>query len=266
MTKPTRRVPRPRGFTLIELLVVISIIALLMAILVPSIQRAREVSRRAVCLSHQHQIGAGLASYSSEYRDALPQRGKVAYRIKELGGDHGLTGTEASEPARINTGQLYGAYLGKDVRVFYCPSNKVTYYGEPQWGGATFLDDDKDYTNMSYKYATPVAVGAFPRMNARNDYRDDVLHSGFISYRQMLGDYFPKVRLQAVLCDNYIAYLNERGVGDYTHKDGYNVLFLDFHARWVRDPKIGNRTLASRKINTDEMWDFLGWQYLAVSP
>ena len=53
-----------RGFTLIELLVVISIIALLVAIMVPSLAMARELARRAACAVNLRNIGTGLALYS----------------------------------------------------------------------------------------------------------------------------------------------------------------------------------------------------------
>ena len=53
------------GFTLIELLVVISIIALLVAILVPSLAKAKELARRAHCASNQASIGKGVAIYTT---------------------------------------------------------------------------------------------------------------------------------------------------------------------------------------------------------
>src|SRR4051794_19362791 len=59
---------RPRqmcGFTLVELLVVIAIIGVLLAILIPAVQAARESSRRASCQNNLHQIGIGLTSYES---------------------------------------------------------------------------------------------------------------------------------------------------------------------------------------------------------
>jgi prepilin-type N-terminal cleavage/methylation domain-containing protein/prepilin-type processing-associated H-X9-DG protein len=59
-----------RGFTLIELLVVIAIIALLMGILLPSLNRAREQARKIACLSNMRQMGVALGAYliDSEYR------------------------------------------------------------------------------------------------------------------------------------------------------------------------------------------------------
>ncbi len=56
---------RGRAFTLIELLVVISIIALLVAILVPALSQAKELARRATCAANLHGIGRGLSVYES---------------------------------------------------------------------------------------------------------------------------------------------------------------------------------------------------------
>lgn len=60
-----------KGFTLIELLVVISIIALLMSILMPSLSKAKELARKTVCLSSEKQLGLAAASYASEFNDSF---------------------------------------------------------------------------------------------------------------------------------------------------------------------------------------------------
>lgn len=63
------------AFTLVELLVVIAIIALLMAVLLPSLQRAREQAKAAVCLSHLRQWGTTFALFLEDKEGRLPRQG-----------------------------------------------------------------------------------------------------------------------------------------------------------------------------------------------
>lgn len=62
-----------RGFTLIELLVVISIIAVLMSLITPAVQNAREAARRTQCLNNLHNMGVAVANFASGQNGAIPQ-------------------------------------------------------------------------------------------------------------------------------------------------------------------------------------------------
>src|SRR5207247_1576291 len=64
--------PRSVGFTLVELLVVIGVIALLIGILLPALNKARAAANRAVCLSNIRQLGAGILMYCDENRGWFP--------------------------------------------------------------------------------------------------------------------------------------------------------------------------------------------------
>ena len=64
--------PRRRGFTLVELLVVIGIIALLISVLLPALNKARAASRTTVCLSNLRQMGMAWQMYLQESKGRLP--------------------------------------------------------------------------------------------------------------------------------------------------------------------------------------------------
>ena len=61
-----------RGFTLVELLVVIGVIAVLISILLPALNKARIAAKRMACLSNLRQIGVGFALYESENKGFIP--------------------------------------------------------------------------------------------------------------------------------------------------------------------------------------------------
>lgn len=108
------------GFTLIELLVVISVIALLLSILTPSLRKAREQVRQVVCGTNLHTIGQGIAIYASEHDDKLVS-GDFSIPWAVWGDEGGECGYK-----EVNLGYLLTSGTlpvpDDEDNVFFCPS------------------------------------------------------------------------------------------------------------------------------------------------
>ncbi len=127
---------RRNGFTLIELLVVIAIIAILMAILMPTLKRAREQGQRASCLNNMKQLQLAWVLYADYYDDKIVSCEAGGSWRNEFGEpwvgvtwatnwSQGETLPEEDQIAGIKDGALWS--YTKDTKLYKCPTG---YRGE----------------------------------------------------------------------------------------------------------------------------------------
>ena len=121
------------AFTLIELLVVVAILALLMAMLLPTLRGARILAYRATCLSNQRQIGIAVQMWLSERNGWYPYKYIGVYRDDSSPSENWVGAFPLD-------GYLWGQYLGwpdvttrtnefkRIARVAYCPADNDGYY------------------------------------------------------------------------------------------------------------------------------------------
>lgn len=193
---------KKHGFTLIELLVVIAIIAILAAMLLPALARAREQARRANCMSNLKQLGLAIHMYSQDNGEWFP------------------VGSLTDRKPKSDLVVLYPQYAG-NWRLFLCPSNveSATTANTAYQGGVSSLTND----NLSYAYAYNCSEMTSPEtclMVDQSAGKDTVWNP------------------QLSTGDTYYALAHNA----LNHsKDGVNALFVDGHVEWVSLGRITDR-------------------------
>jgi prepilin-type N-terminal cleavage/methylation domain-containing protein len=128
---------KSKGFTLIELLVVVAIIAVLVAILLPALGKARWQAKVVAECNQLRQVGLAAMMYAQECRDKFPPGNNWNYPYKRIG-------TNGADPNFV--GNCLIPYV-KDITLFYCPLSEM------YWA--------KDYREYARKYNIFVFDGSY---------------------------------------------------------------------------------------------------------
>lgn len=224
--KSMRSAGKMTGFTLIELLVVVAIIAILAAMLLPALSRARERARQAVCVGNLKQIGLSLALYCQDYTYFPPCAYEGTSSPQSTTWGIGYTQTPVfyvgTYISGINIFDLLYPYH-KNGSIYRCPNRRL--YGI---GGG-----------RAWKYG--VGIGIFPGKRSNGAWE-----TGYGSYSSVVlkpPDAHPYKNKKILVADNVGG---DYGDGDSSeghahvsmywlssrHK-GANCLFYDYHAEWL---------------------------------